>query len=602
MAVSKLGVYNNALTLLGERKLATEFESRNPRYVLDEVWNLGAADYCLELSKPNFAQKTTALTSPAVSAQHALDQVYTLPAGFIALVGSGTIYSDNELQIPVKRYLLEGRTLATDIATTIYVRYITSTAPIGQWTPAFARLVAAYLAKESASRLNPSKIAETKKEFEECLAIVSGLESQNEDRSRPNIASITLDAHWLNIYNGALQILGEREVLSNADDSLRRIALDSALGASYEAVDACLELSRPRFATVVDKITSSSPGVEHDYTHVFTVAADYISILGLYQDAILDQPINRYFIEGRKIAANYSTIYLRYIQRDPTNANWTPAFKRLVSAYLAKEIAPQIIAERLGSMEPSSTYSTKSVMTAELNRVQAEYDLRLQYCIKLEGAQEPDPRPVAASVTLNAAWLSLYNTALEIAWLPPILSADDDSDRRRALDEAYNNDAVLTILTKIPWNNAYKTVKLEYDPDLVPAWGYEYVFAVPSDMERIDMLSTGEFFGEPYPDWYREGDYFYAGIREFYLRYISTSTMSNPTAWPTYFKNLVAAEFARRLKRIPGANAEAIEEKYEEYRSEAMSTDAQRNPPMVLSTGSWVGSRYSERTRRNGRP
>jgi hypothetical protein len=41
MSASKLKLYNDALGILGERRLASLTENREPRRVLDEVWDAG---------------------------------------------------------------------------------------------------------------------------------------------------------------------------------------------------------------------------------------------------------------------------------------------------------------------------------------------------------------------------------------------------------------------------------------------------------------------------------------------------------------------------------------------------------------------------------
>lgn len=600
MATTKLGVFNNALTLLGERKLAGIYEARTPRYTLDDVWNLGAVDYCLELAKPRFAHKTVALTSPVVSADTALDSVYAIPSDYVSIV---EVYSDAALTEKVDRYMIEGRTILTNVPTTIYLRYVTNSKSLSQWNSAFSQMVVAYLAKETASKLNPTKIKETDKIWKERSALVLNIEIEKEDARRPLVATHTLDAHWLEIYNGAVRLMGLPEIVSNADDSMNRVALDYALGASFEAVDACIEAARPRFASVVDEITSSAPGTEHGYTNVFTLPSNYMSLIALYQDNLMDQPISRYFIEGRTIATNYSTIYVRMLRNDSTNSEWTPAFKRLVSAYLAKEVAPQLLRMEPGAGEQSSPYSTKSALAVDLARITAEYDQRLQVATQLEGVKEPDSRAAPAAVTMDADWLTLYNAVLEICGLEPLLSTDDDSERRRAIDDAVNNKAVLSVLSLVTWNQAWSTVKLEADPDIEPAWGLRHVFAVPADMERVDMVSAGEYFHNP-TEYYREGDYFYADITELWVRYTSTATVSTPGAWPTYFWNLVAAEIARRISKKPKFQIDRndVDATYKEYKYEAMSTDVQRNPPRVFGQGNWTQERYSGRARRNGRP
>jgi hypothetical protein len=50
VAISKLGIYNDALRILGERKLSSISEDRPPRYRLDDIYDFGAIEYCLEVS------------------------------------------------------------------------------------------------------------------------------------------------------------------------------------------------------------------------------------------------------------------------------------------------------------------------------------------------------------------------------------------------------------------------------------------------------------------------------------------------------------------------------------------------------------------------
>ena len=83
MAVSdadKLTYFNSALTsLLGQEPLASISEDRPPQYYLNSAYDLGAVNYCLEVTKPVFARKTAKLATPAVSTDHDLDSVHTLP-------------------------------------------------------------------------------------------------------------------------------------------------------------------------------------------------------------------------------------------------------------------------------------------------------------------------------------------------------------------------------------------------------------------------------------------------------------------------------------------------------------------------------------------
>ena len=77
MAVDKEALYNNALLLIGQRRLLNITEDREPRYLLDDAYDLGAIEYCLEVVKPVFSRKTATLNSTTPSTEHDLDNVYT---------------------------------------------------------------------------------------------------------------------------------------------------------------------------------------------------------------------------------------------------------------------------------------------------------------------------------------------------------------------------------------------------------------------------------------------------------------------------------------------------------------------------------------------
>ena len=55
---SKLILYNDALLLAGERSLANLSEDTEPRRLLDQVWNNGGVNLCLEEAQWEFAMRT----------------------------------------------------------------------------------------------------------------------------------------------------------------------------------------------------------------------------------------------------------------------------------------------------------------------------------------------------------------------------------------------------------------------------------------------------------------------------------------------------------------------------------------------------------------
>lgn len=590
---TRLSIYNKALHLLGERRLTSVYEDREPRHVLDEMWQLGAKDACLELVKPRFALKTAALTSPTTSSVHSLDNVYTLPNDFVCPAPGQWLFVDEDLEDPVSRYIMEERTVACDVATTIYVRYVSSQIPSSSWTPSFLRVVAAYGAKEAAPRLNPSKQKYCEGVFNEWLAAALEIDGLRPEDAPLQKISGALSTATLEVYNAALAILGVPELRYVNDESAERLALDSVVGPNNEGIEHALALVQPAFARAVAALNAPAAGSGHGFSWEHSLPADYISTLGVFSDADLDEPVRRYIKEDGKIAADYDPVYLRYVKLVSDMSTWTPGFRWFFAAYLANEAVPQLTR----TLEPLDR-------DRERKRVAAIFKERFEYVVQHEAGMEPPARPKPTTQTLTDAWRGLYNAALQLLDLDRLVSNDDDSERRVKLDEARDAGAVDTVLSKISWNWARTSTKLSDDGVYTATFGETYRFNVPADFVRVDAVSGDEYFQFPCP--YRhEGDYFYADIDELYVRYVSNTSASDPSAWPSYFYDLVAAEMARRVGNALGGNWQKAEAYFEEYKREAYSTDAQRNPPRRVAQGKWNRARGAWPRRRSdyyGRP
>jgi len=157
MAITQLGLYNEALRLLGERRLASLAENREPRRVLDDIWNDGALDYCLEQGLWNFATRAVEIeasttTIPNFGYMNAFDK----PNDFIRTVG---VAEDEFFNVPLLKVLEETGFWFADIDP-IYVRYISKDSNYGydytRWPVTFAKYVATFLASEAALTITQS--------------------------------------------------------------------------------------------------------------------------------------------------------------------------------------------------------------------------------------------------------------------------------------------------------------------------------------------------------------------------------------------------------------------------------------------------------------
>lgn len=157
---SKLLLYNNALLLCGERKLASLTEDREPRHLLDDVYDGGAIRTCLEAADWNFATRTVkAEYDPAIDPDFGFRRGFEKPSDWCRT----TLVSANEyFQQPLKNthFADEAGYWFADMDT-IYVKYISDLDAYGgnpsNWTETFARYFEAYLAHRIAYKVTRSK-------------------------------------------------------------------------------------------------------------------------------------------------------------------------------------------------------------------------------------------------------------------------------------------------------------------------------------------------------------------------------------------------------------------------------------------------------------
>ena len=569
MAITKLSLYNNALLLLGQRQLTSDAEATETRYKLDTAYDQEAANFCLELVKPRFSLLVVALAAGASPASNAYAGTHTLPAQYISI---HSIFSDANLDVPIARYLIEGSSLYTDYATA-YVRYVQDGVALASWSPSFANVVSAYLARQIAPAIAPQKVELIATLFDGLVEKAQTMEGNKEPQSRSTGQQFTLTTDYLNIYNGALMLLGQDQIVSINDDSKRRTAMDTVINSG--AVNYLLELTEPLFATETNVLSSSVVSANHDLDKVFTLPTDYLSMLEVHADPLMDEPVSRYLIEGRTIAAEYATIYIRFISSTAAIGTWTSGFKQLLSAYIADQI-------KLGFVDAES----------KLAAITREYETRLAFVRGNEKRKEVSKRASRSTATLSNSWRHLYNDALMMIGQTHLVSNDDDSHPRSVMDAILSQGVVATVLEEQGWTFALISQKVTYNQSLEPSWGYRRVYDMPLDLHRIDGVYQDEYFSVPLKDYQVESGQVYCELDDIYIQYVKTSYIDNPGAWPQYYRNIVAAEMA--VRAAPLLNAQMLGNAREQRRirnNEGQSTDAMSGPPQTIKRGNWSGSK-----------
>lgn len=148
MAASKLSIYSGALRLLGERK-TTLTEDRAARRYLDDAWDDGVVDGCLENGYWGFAVRSTMVTADTgIVPQFGYRYAFRKPNDYIKL---SAFCSDEFFQHTINRYSDEGDYFYSDIDT-LYIQYVSNDAAYGndmsRWPQSFQKFVQAALADE----------------------------------------------------------------------------------------------------------------------------------------------------------------------------------------------------------------------------------------------------------------------------------------------------------------------------------------------------------------------------------------------------------------------------------------------------------------------
>ena len=151
---TRLKIYNGALLLCGDRQLASLSEDREPRYLLDLVWNDDGVRACLEQGQWHFAMRATRLDyNPSIGPDWGYRRVFDKPNDWIVTSG---VFSDETLCTPLIAYADEvGFWFSNNDE--IWVRYVSDDATYGgnlaAWPATFTDYVKAYFAGRIAHKL-----------------------------------------------------------------------------------------------------------------------------------------------------------------------------------------------------------------------------------------------------------------------------------------------------------------------------------------------------------------------------------------------------------------------------------------------------------------
>jgi hypothetical protein len=155
--------------------------------------------------------------------------------------------------------------------------------------------------------------------------------------------------------------------------------------------------------------------------------------------------------------------------------------------------------------------------------------------------------------------LRIYNGALLLLGelgLNLTTGLTEDREARRLLDNVWNDDGVNYCLEQAQWYFAMRSTRLDFNPAVEPAWGYNRAFDKPSDWVLTSGVFQDEFLTTPVLKYADEASFWYSDLEELYVKYVSddASFGLDLARWPVTFTDYVKAYFASRIMhKIPNA-------------------------------------------------
>lgn len=156
--MDQLTLYNGALRLCGERKLASLTENREPRRLLDDVWAEDCIKTCLEEGLWQFATDTQRIDyDPDIEPDFGYRRGFGRPDDYVRTVA----LSANEFMDPALTAFRDEAGIFYADLDTIFLSFISNGDDFGRdlslWPQSFSKFVMSYMAVEINPRLTNSR-------------------------------------------------------------------------------------------------------------------------------------------------------------------------------------------------------------------------------------------------------------------------------------------------------------------------------------------------------------------------------------------------------------------------------------------------------------
>jgi hypothetical protein len=149
----------------------------------------------------------------------------------------------------------------------------------------------------------------------------------------------------LSLYNGALNIIGERKLSSLSEDRETRYKLDDIF--DNDLYDRVLQMGQWNFAGRSAEL-QASPSItpQFGYQFAFDKPVDFVRTMMVAHDEYFKQPLTQYSDEAAWWFADLETIYVQYVSNDSQYGTdlslWPYNFTEMVEHYMAYKVAPRL--------------------------------------------------------------------------------------------------------------------------------------------------------------------------------------------------------------------------------------------------------------------
>ncbi|AWV18818.1 hypothetical protein A3862_27450 [Methylobacterium sp. XJLW] len=531
----QLAIWNVALAHLGERRLASLAEPREPTRVLADEW-VAAVNGCLSIAPWAFSTKTAAITTTGAGTGTG-PYPYGLPkpSDWLRTVDIGV---EPTLTQPLTEYLEEGTFWAANIGL-IIVRYVSTDPAFGYnvpfWHQPFADYVALALAARCCRRLTGAAdmLGDILKLRE--AAMHDALAYEQETAARQYPLPTGAGETQLQVFNDTLTRLGRPRAtsLTNATSAMR------ALNRFFlEAVRWSLAQAPWSFAARVIGVNATTGANVSVYSGAFPKPADWVLTLDIAADQAFTKPIPNFNDEAGFWYADSNAIAVRYVSADPNFglnlSNWPEGFRDLVAARLAA-----LVAGVLGAQE-------------QVKALTEDLEAQRSAALDAEAARAARVFGVGAA---QQTQLEVYNTALGHLGRPRMASISETNATSRALNDQFAT-AVRWCLRQGRWAFAARVATLVPNGAVPPA-PYTAAFAKPVDwVSTLDVAADAQVT-QPITEFADEAGLWYAAAPQIVVRYVSSDPANgrNVTLWTPAFLDLVALRLAELSAGRLGAEA-----------------------------------------------